>query len=985
MNQHILFPSRFSFVPLPCAFRISTILKFLLILLALVTLAATGASAQFFSVSGMVTDERGTPLPEANVALFTQADTLLLRGAPANQDGTFTLRRVPEGSYHLIVSYLGYQSALIPVEVRDQNITDLQIRIQQQTVEMDGLEITARPEPVQVRGDTTVFTAAAFPVRSDAVAEDLLRRMPGFTVEDGRLRAQGEEVQQVLVDGREFFGDDPSVALRNLPADIIRKIEVFDQASEQAQFSGFDDGETIRTVNIITRSGIRDGQFGRVNTSIGTDERYLGGGNINYFSGDRRISILGLANNINQVNFTSDYLTGVAQASQTSSMRGSGGGGRGSGSGAGRTGDWSRPNNTSNFLLGEQQGINTVQSFGINYVDRWSDSWRVTSSYFFNRTANTNDRMLERQFLEDEATGERYLEESFSDTENYNHRFNARIEQNIDQYRSLIIRPQLNIGLNESTRDLSGLTTGMTSSATSPSPSIPIPLNETRYRFEADQFRYDFNNSILYRRRFDTRGRTFSINLFTRADSQAGDQFQLGESRFYGDDWIIEAPADPIRTVTDDQYVDITTWNRSVSTNIQYTEPLTERSQIFVGYAPSVDFSKSDRGVFRLDGDTDRYDIPDLRLTSQYDNREIAHRPTIGYRVRGDGFHFNTSLAWQHTSVDGEQTFPHTTETSRSFSSLLPRAMLRYRFSETTDLRLMYHTRTRTPSVIQLQDVIDVSDPLLWTGGNPDLREQYIHRIIMRYRSIQPEKMTSLLGYLTVSYTQDYIGNRTILADRDMEMANGLVLERGGRLILPDQTGNAWDLRSFLNYSLPVPLIRSNVNLNTGVRYRETPSIINERRNISHQTDLDAGFNLNSTISPDVDFTLAYTAGYRFVRNSIREDLDDDYYTGRASARFTVLPREWLVLESDLNLLHFEGLSDDFNRNITFWNASVGYRFLSNRAAQLRLTVTDILGQNNSINRMVTDFYIQDTQSQVLTRYVMLTFSYNFRSFQEGR
>lgn len=981
MKQDILFPARFSFAHLSGAFRISTILKFLLILTALVTLAASSASAQFYSVSGMVTDEHDTPLPEANVALFTQADTLLLRGAPANQEGAFTLRRVPEGSYNLIVSYLGYQSAMIPVDVRDRDITGLQIRIQQQPLEMDGLEITARPEPVQVRGDTTVFTAAAFPVRSDAVAEDLLRRMPGFTVEDGRLRAQGEEVQQVLVDGREFFGEDPGVALRNLPADIIRQIEVFDQASEQAQFSGFDDGETIRTVNIITRSGIRDGQFGRVNTSLGTDERYLGGGNINYFSGDRRISILGLANNINQVNFTSDYLTGVAQASQTSSMRG-GGGGRGSGSGAGRTGDWSRPDNTSNFLLGEQQGINTVQSFGINYVDRWSDSWRVTSSYFFNRTANTNDRMLERQFLEDEAAGERYLEESYSDTENYNHRFNARIEHNIDQYRSVIIRPRLNLGLNESTRDLSGLTTGMPPAGTT---SIPIHQNETRYRFESDQIRYDFNNSILYRRRFDTRGRTFSVNLFTRADSQAGDQFQLGESRFYGDDWTMEAPADPIRTITDDQFVDITTWNRSVNANIQYTEPLTERSQVFAGYAPSVDFSKSDRSVFRLDGDTDRYDIPDLRLTSQYDNREIAHRPTVGYRLRGDGFHFNTSLAWQHTSVDGEQTFPLATETSRSFSSLLPRAMLRYRVSETTDLRFMYHTRTRTPSVIQLQDVIDVSDPLLWTGGNPDLSEQYIHRIIMRYRSIQPEKMTSLLGYLTASYTQDYIGNRTILAERDMEMANGLVLERGGRLILPDQTGNAWDIRSFLNYSLPVSLIRSNLNLNTGVRYRETPSIINDRRNISHQTDLDAGFNLNSTISPDVDFTLAYTAGYRFVRNSIREDLDDDYYTGRASARFTVLPWQWLILESDLNLLHYEGLSDDFNRNITFWNASVGYRFLSNHAAQLRLTVTDILGQNSSINRTVTDFYIQDTRSQVLTRYVMLTFSYNFRSFQEGR
>ena len=979
MKQRILFPACSYFAQLFDAIRISTILKFLLILLALITLAATDTAAQFFSVSGTVTDEHGTPLPEANVALFTQADTLLLRGAPTNQEGAFTLRRVPEGSYNMLVSYLGFRTAMIPVEVRDQNVTGLQIRIQQQPLEMEGLEITARPEPVQVRGDTTIFTAAAYPVRSDAVAEDLLRRMPGFTVENGRVQAQGEEVRQVLVDGREFFGDDPSVALRNLPADIIRQIEVFDQASEQAQFTGFDDGETIRTVNIITRSGIRDGQFGRVNASLGTDTRYLGGGNINYFSGDRRVSILGLANNINQVNFTSDYLTGVAQAGQATSMRG-GGGGRGSG--AGRTGDWSRPDNTTNFLLGEQQGINTVQSFGINYVDRWNDSWRVTSSYFFNRTANTNDRTLERQFLEDEAAGDRYLEESLSDADNYNHRFNARIEHTIDPLRSLIIRPRLDLSPATSTRALTGLTTAMPTGGTAFS---PILLNETNYLYESDLLSWNFNNSILYRRRFDTRGRTFSVNLMTRADSRTGDQFQIGESRFFDDDWTVEAPTDPIRTIIDDQFVDITTWNCSVSANIQYTEPLTERTQIFFGYAPSLDFSKSDRNVFRLDGDTDRYDVPDLRLTSRYDNREIAHRPTIGYRLRGDGFHFNTSVAWQYTSVQGEQTFPQTTETSRTFSSLLPRAMLRYRFSETTDLRLMYQARTRTPSVIQLQDVIDVSDPLLWTGGNPDLKEQYIHRVIMRYRSIRPEKMTSLLAFFTATWTQDFIGSRTILADRDMEMPNGLVLERGARFVTPDQAGNAWDARSFLNYSLPLKLLRSNLNLNTGIRFRETPSFINDRRNLGRQTDLDAGFNLNSAISREVDFTLAYSAGYRFVRNSIRQDLDDDYYTGRASARFTVLPWDWLVLESDLNLMHYEGLSSDFNRNIAYWNASIGYRFLTDRAAQVRLTVFDILGQNSSINRVVTDIYIQDTRSDVLTRYVMLSLSYSFRNIQEGR
>ena len=942
------------------AVRLAVLARALALAVIITALAASSAIAQFYSISGTVIDQHGEPLPEANVAIFTAADTLLFRGSPANRDGQFILRQVPGGYYNLLVSYLGYRSAMIPIQVSDYNITGLRIQILQDILEMDGVEITARPDPVQLRGDTTVFSAASFPVREDAVAEDLLRRMPGFTMQDGQLQAQGETVQRVLVDGQEFFGDDPSIALRNLPAEVIRQIEVFDQVSEQAQFTGFDDGETTRTINIVTRGGIRDGQFGRANLSGGTDERYLGGGNYNYFNGNRRVSLLGLANNVNQVNFSSDYLAGVAQASQTSSRRGRRGGRGGA-------------DNTGNFLTNAQPGINSVQSFGINYIDRWNDAWRINSSYFFNRTANNNSMALERQFLEDETEGERYFEQSFSKSTNYSHRFSGRMEYRIDDHRSVIVTPRVRLGYDESNQSLSGTTTGQ------PVSGDALLLNETVNLYEADNFRYDLNNNILYRRRFETRGRTFSMNLTNQVDSRTGDQLQLGLSRYY------ETQHDLFRSVSDDQFVDIKTRSNAIRASFQYTEPVSENAQISLAYAPSLEFSDSERMVFRTDGITDRFETPDLRLTSRFENREYSHTPTLGYRYRTDVWRFDAFLAWEYTSVEGEQVHPHATGTSRNFSNLLPSGRIRYRFSEATDVRLRYRTNTRTPSVSQLQDVVDVSNPLLWTGGNPDLGEQYIHQINLRFRHINAPTQTTLIGLVNVAYTTDYIGNRTILADRDLEMPNGLVLERGARLIIPDQTGNAWDLRSFVNYSLPVQLIRSNLNLNTGVRYRETPSIINDRRNISHQTDLDAGVNLNSTISPDVDFTLAYTAGYRFVRNSIREDLDDDYYTGRASARFTVLPWEWLVLESDLKLLHFEGLSDDFNRNITFWNASVGYRFLSNRAAQLRLTVTDILGQNSSINRTVTDFYIQDTRSQVLTRYVMLTFSYNFRSFQEGR
>ncbi len=957
-----------------------------LLVLIMITLFGAVAVAQFHSISGIVTDEHGEPLPEANVALYTTADTLLIRGVAAKSDGEFNLRQVPEGSYNLVISFLGFRSAMIAIEVSDQDISDLQIRIQEEPLEMEGVEITARAHPVQVRGDTTVFTAAAFPVHSDAMAEDLLRRMPGFTFINGRIQAQGEEVEQVLVDGEEFFGDDPSIALRNLPAEIIRQIEVFDQVSDQAEFTGFSDGETIRTVNIITRGGIRDGQFGRANASLGTDERYLGGGNINLFSGPRRISILGLSNNINQLNFSSDYLAGVAQASQATSSRGSRGGGGGSGGGggggggdgsgsSGGSGDWGSPDNTRDFLIGDQQGINNINSFGINYIDRWNDSWRVSSSYFFNRTANTNDRIIERQFLDDADTGDRYYEESLSTSENYNHRFNARIEHTIDPYRSLIIRPRVNLRYDESAQALTGSTFGLPLTETN---SPYRMLNETLYSYDSDNFRYDINNSILYRRRFETQGRTFSVNLLTRTDSRTGDQLQIGESRYYDD---MNLP----RILTDDQNVDIDTWNRVFSANFQYTEPITERSQIFIGYVPSIEYSHSKRYTYRLDEQTDRYDIPDLLLSSQYDNQEFSHQPSVGYRLRGEGFHFNTSIAWQHTSLEGEQLHPQATETQRTFSSLLPRAMVMYRFSDATNIRLMYHTRTRTPSVIQLQDVLDVTNPLLWTGGNPDLKEQYVHRFILRYRSINANKQTSLLGFANVNYTQDYIGNSTILAEHDIPLQEGIILERGTRLITPAQTGNAWDMRTFLNYSLPVSLIRSNLNLNTGTRYRKTPTFINDERNIGHQTDLDVGTVFNSTISREVDFTLSYNAGYRFVRNSLREDLNDDYYTGRATFRFNVLPWQWLVLESDLNVLHYHGLSDEFNRNITYWNASAGYRFMTNRAAQLRFTVTDILGQNSSINRMVTDIYVQDVQSEVLTRYFMLTFSYNFRAFQEGR
>lgn len=928
-------------------------------------------SESSFIIAGKITNEQNESLVGAHVVLFTQADTLLIRGAASDLQGTFALERIPPGRYHLTVSYMGYQTALIPIALEDQDITGLHIQIVEDAHEMEAIEITARAEPMAMRGDTTVYTAAAFPVHSDALAEDLIRRMPGFSIQDGRLFAQGEQVQQVLVDGEEFFGNDPTIALRNLPAEIIRQIEVFDQATDQAAFTGFDDGQSIRTVNIVTRSGISQGQFGQLNASLGYDDYYLGGGSINLFSGNRRISILGLTNNINQVNFSGDLLSGVAEAAASVRSRGSGpGGGMGGGGGTGvggGSGDWSGPDNTRDFLIGESSGINTTRSIGINYVDRWGDAWRVSGSYFLNSISNINERELEREFLDPSLDSDFYYETSNSASEAWNHRFQARIEVEIDELRSLVLRPRLSFNTDDSFQNLDAFTTG----------SSPVDLlNTTNYLYDRERSSYDLNNSLLYRRRFDTQGRTFSMNVTTRANSSASDQLHTGESIFY-------LPAE--RLAAEHQLTDLLSEDRSFGAFLQYTEPLGERTQIMFSYRPSVDLSTSDRDVRRSELQDATLIQPDPQRSSQYETTEISHRPGIGYRIRGEGWNLNTSLEWQYTNLEGTQSSPYQAQTQRTFTSLVPRANLMYRFSETTRLRFMYTMQSRTPSAAQLQDVIDTTDPLMFTGGNPQLTEQYVHRVNMRYESIQPEKQSSFLAFLQVNYTRDHIGNSTLQPVADTLLAGDVLLSRGSRLVTPENVGNAWNMRSLVNYSVPIASVRSNLNINTGLTLSQTPSLLDGVRNHSHQTGLEGGINLISTISREVDFTLGYTASHQFVRNSIRTDLNNDYYMGRATARVHLLPWEWLVISTDMNVRHYEGLPETFAQNTWYWNVSVGYRFLSDRSARLSLSVVDLLAQNRNVLRTATDLYIQDSRSQVLTRYAMLSLSWNFRSISEAR
>jgi len=626
-----------------------------------------------------------------------------------------------------------------------------------------------------------------------------------------------------------------------------------------------------------------------------------------------------------------------------------GGGGRTWGGGGGGA--------ASNFLTGQQSGLNTVHSLGFNYIDRLNENkTSINASYFLNLSDNTNTQSLDRQYLNEINSDQTYSERTTSSSDNMNHRINGRIEHTFNPVYSMVITPR--IRFSDIAQDVFENTSTVS--------SIDGLLNRNRGLSTNESFTYDISNSILLRRRFDTRGRTLSMNLRTDVNQNTGDQTQDLVSEFFG--------PNPRTTLTD-QNTDLLTQDYTLSADVQYTEPLGERMQLQAGYSPSFSRSRSDRDAYTPD-------VLDNDLTSRYVNLTTTHRAQAGFRYNNPKINFNTNLTYQYTQLDGEQTYPYVATTDKTYHNLLPTAFLRYNVKMGTSVNVNYRLSTRNPSATQLQDVVNNSNPLQLRGGNTGLDPQFTNNLSIRYQSANIEKATFFFGMVNANYITDYIGNRTFIASGDTLIRPGIVMGAGSRLTTPDNIGDSWNVRSFMNFTRPVKTIKSNLSLNGGLSYTMQPSLDNGVRSEAKTVGFTGGSSLNSNISPNVDFSLSYFGTYSIVDNGAALGVNNNYYTGRAFGRFNFIPKGRFVINSDLNITHYSGLGDEFNQSTVYWNAGVGYKFLENNAAEIKLSIYDILAQNNSVQRSVNDGYIEDTRSQVLTRFAMVSFSYNFRNFR---
>jgi hypothetical protein len=927
-------------------------------------------------ISGTLQDKTDkTPLSGATVKLSSRKNPASRLDAVSNARGQFSFADVPPDVYTLSISYIDHDLVdrdVVPSEaVNNLGI----IAIPKKSKELAGVTVVAKTPPAQQKGDTVQYNASAFKVNPDATTEDLIKKMPGITVDkDGTVTAHGDQVKKVTIDGKDFLGDDATAALRNLPSEVVDKIQVFDKLSDQAAFTGFDDGNSVKSINIVTKSGIKNGQFGRIYAGYGTNSRYAVGGNVSTFQNNRRISVVGSFNNINQQNFSSQDLLGVTSGGGGGNFGGGGGGNRGGGGGRGGggrggAGGGGFGGGTDNFTVGQQAGISSTNAIGINYTDKWSPKLDMQASYFFNNSNNTNQNEVHSQTLLSQDSTLFADQTNLSRSKNYNHRFNMRLEYKLDSFNSLIINPSLNFQNNNS------VAAGSSQSYYGANDTA----NTSQSNSSSQRNGYNLRNNILFRHSFAKRGRTLSVNLNTTFNKNDADNYTEQQLRFFKSGFLLSDSLQNLHSLKP-------TSGYTLSANIAYTEPIGKKGQLQFNYSPSWSKNKADQQTYSFDTAGKGYTLFKPDLSNKFDNTVTTNSGGITYRLgasRDNQFAVGASV--QYSTLESMRILPHPGSVNQSFTNVLPNLLWRKKISAKSSINIFYRSSTNTPSVTQLQDVVDPSNPLRVTAGNPYLKQAYTNFLSARYIFTNTAKGQSFFANIFVQTQNNYISNATYIARNDSAIQQGNTLKAGSQLSVPVNLNGYRSLRSFFTFSQPVSFIKSNVNLSTGFTYSRLPGLLNYQETVTNNYIYNAGIVIASNISQYVDFNISYSANFNNAKSSADAASNQHYVNQVTGVQFNLLSKNGWFVQNDLINQRYTGLTGGLNQNFWLWNASIGKKFLKNQVGELKLSAFDLLKQNQSIIRTVSENYIEDTRSNVLQQYFLLTFTYSLKNFGSGR
>lgn len=896
------------------------------------------------TIKGSLMDPvEGIVVKGATVYLLNQSDSSIFRSTLSDSSGTFLFTNVPLGLYILKSTSVGFETLLRSIALNDSMPSlDLDdVYIPKKTTTLEGVVVLASAPAVSQKGDTTQFSATQYKVNPDATVEDLIKKMPGITVaKDGTVTGHGEQVKKVTVDGKDFFGDDASMALKNLPAEVVDKIQLYDRLSDQAQLTGFDDGNTVKAINIVTRSGMRSGQFGRVFAGYGTDNRYYAGGNTSIFKGDRRITLIGNFNNINQQGFAQQDLLGALSSMGGGGGRGSGRSERGSGLG-------------DNLFFGQSPGISNTNAFGINFSDKWNEKLNVSASYFFNNTKNENESEVFSPSITAEGKTLNFDTKRKASSTNNNHRFNMRFEYKPDSNNTIMYIPSWSFQSNKS------------KSATNA--SAIYAEGDSSYITDAssrsNRTGFNIGNHLMYRHSFSKPGRSLSLSLQANFYKNDGDNYNLTNISKYEN---INLPN--VRN----QYRSNPTTTATYAARLNYTEPIGKEGVMEFSYTPSIRVNKRDQETFDYDGIA--YTLPNQSQSNQFENTVTAHNGGINYRLgKSRENQFSAGFDLQYSILESERKKPTMGTVDQNFFAFLPNLRWSKKISRYGSLRIYYRSGTDFPSIDQLQDVIDSTNQTSIITGNPNLKQTYSHSGVARYIYANTKNSNSFTANLSFNSINNYI-------------TTDVVNDRGITNITYINLNGYRAFSGLLVYSFPIKPIKSNFSITTNYNYGNTPSKYNGNTGYVTRNTFGGGAVLSSNISEYVDYTISYDLNYTKTTSSLQNaSSGQNYLQHSPGATLNLLSKSGWFFNTNISYQNYK-LENAEGVNYTLWNAAIGKKFLTKKQAELKLSVFDILKQNNSFSQTLNSFnLIQTTTTRVLQQYFMLTFTYSLKNFGKGK
>ena len=896
----------------------------------LILFAAAMLPAAAFNISGTVFDEESSPLPSATVRIVTARDSSYVAGGTTSADGRFSFKGVAAGRYKGVASSVGYRNSVVAVTLKDRNAKLDSIKLEPASVMLSEATVTGIRTPVKVMQDTVEFNADSYKTQPNAMVEDLLKRLPGVEVDaDGKITANGKEITKILVDGKEFFSDDPTVASRNLPVDMVDKLQVVDRKSDLARITGVDDGEEETVINLTVKKGMKNGWFGNAEAGYGTDDRYSANFNVNRFWGDNQITFLGSANNINQLGFNDGN--------------------------AGRF-RW----------FGGSNGISTSQAFGVNFNVGNKEIFRVGGDVMYSHSERDTRERRDRQYLfEDSTSYDNSMKRALD--RGHNIRGDFRVQWNPDSMNTFEFRPNFSINISRSSSQDSSLTRSGDHALVTES------FNDARNRGRS----FEFGGMMIYNHKFRSRpGRSFSVhanyrlsNMRERSQTFSWNEFfLLDEHDIY------------------DQFADNHSWSNTVNARLTWTEPLGNvRNGNFLTVAYRFQYRWNNADKLTYDHDVvfpDGFEYPPLISPDGILNEELSNRfrndfmnqdIRVGFKHVSKTSTMDVGLSLVPTMMKSEDLINAERNIAARWQwNVAPFLRYRYRMGKNRSLSINYRSRSSQPSISQLQPVADMSDPLRVVIGNPDLKATFSHNISLRFQTFSPESQRSIMAMMFAQVAQNSIISKTTFSQ-----------ETGGQTTTYTNVNGVWNVRAMTMFSTPLRNKQFTFNNHLMASYDRSVGFNNELRNVSGALRIRESFSF--AWRPDnAELELRPYYILQNTTNTVQKSANRNVHNYGGTFNGTYYTPVGIALNTDVSYSATKGYSAGYDTRQWMWNASISYQFLRDKQATVMLKAYDLLQQKKNVQRSVTANYIDDTMYNSLTRYFMVSFSYRFNTFGKG-